>query len=263
MILSNFHTHTTYCDGKHTPEENVISAVNSNMHALGFSVHSYTPKDLSYCIKKEKISEYKTEINALKEKYADKINIYCGTELDVYSDMQTDGFDYCIGAVHYIEKDGAFLPVDSSAKEQLSDAEKYFGSDMLSYCEAYYETVKKIAQLPKAGFIAHFDLVSKFNENFELFDENSPRYKKAWQDAALCLLKLNIPFEINTGAIARGARKTPYPRLEIARFIAENGGKFILTSDCHDKNKLLCSFEEAEIMYKEIEILDFEPFIKR
>lgn len=262
MILSNFHTHTTYCDGKHSPEEMVLSAIHNEMHALGFSTHSYTSRDLTYCIRKERIKEYQEEINALKEKYKDKIRIYCGSELDVISDMDRSGFDYFLGAVHYIDIDGKLLTVDGSGKEQKEDADKYFGGDMLSYAEAYYEMTKKIADMPEVGFIAHFDLVTKFNENYELFDEKDPRYIKAWQDAALHLIKMGIPFEINTGAIPRGARQTPYPRREIADFIVENGGKFIMTSDCHHKDRLLCAFEEADKIYEGIEVLDFEDFIK-
>ncbi len=263
MIKSNFHTHTTYCDGKNSPEEMVLAAIDNGMHALGFSVHSYTSRDLSYCIRKEKIEDYKKEINALKEKYKDKISIYCGSELDVISDMDREGFDYFLGAVHYIDVDGTLLTVDGSGEEQKRDAEKFFGGDMLSYCEAYYEMTKKIADLPEVGFIAHFDLVTKFNENYELFDEKNPRYVRAWQDAALHLIKMGIPFEINTGAISRKKRATPYPRREIADFIKENGGTFIMTSDCHDKDYLLCFFAECDDFYKGIEVLDFEKLMNK
>lgn len=263
MILSNFHTHTTYCDGKFSAEEMVLSAIENGMHALGFSTHSYTSRDLTYCIRKEKIKEYQAEIYALKEKYKDKIRIYCGSELDVISDMDREGFDYFLGAVHYIDIDGKLLTVDGSGDEQKRDADKYFGGDMLSYAEAYYEMTKKIADLPEVGFIAHFDLVTKFNENYELFDEKDPRYVKAWQDAALHLIKMGIPFEINTGAISRKKRTTPYPRREIADFIKEHGGTFIMTSDCHDKDFLLCHFEESDKIYEGIEVLDFEDLLRK
>ena len=157
MIKSNFHTHTTYCDGKHSAEEMVLSAIEKGMHALGFSTHSYTSRDLTYCIRKEKVEEYKNEINALKEKYKDKIRIYLGSELDVISDMDRDGFDYFLSAVHYIDIDGQLLTVDGSGAEQKADAEKYFGGDMLSYAEAYYEMTKKLADMKEIGFIAHLD----------------------------------------------------------------------------------------------------------
>ena len=43
MILkSNFHTHTTFCDGKSTAEEMVQRALELGFDRLGFSGHCYT-----------------------------------------------------------------------------------------------------------------------------------------------------------------------------------------------------------------------------
>ena len=72
-------------------------------------------------------------------------------------------------------------------------------------------------------------------------------------DAALeKLIKHNIPFEINTGAIARGYKKTPYPSFELTKYIAKLGGKFILSSDSHNKNSLCSGFDKWEKEYGEI-----------
>ena len=40
MIKENFHTHTTFCDGSHSAEEMVLSAIEKGFTALGFSGHS-------------------------------------------------------------------------------------------------------------------------------------------------------------------------------------------------------------------------------
>ena len=45
MALSNFHTHTTYCDGKDTPRALAEEAMRLGCPALGFSGHSYTAFD--------------------------------------------------------------------------------------------------------------------------------------------------------------------------------------------------------------------------
>ena len=50
MIKTNFHTHTTFCDGKNTAEEVVLSAIEKGFSAIGFSGHGYTPFDLRYCM---------------------------------------------------------------------------------------------------------------------------------------------------------------------------------------------------------------------
>ncbi len=50
MNFSNFHQHTTFSDGKNTPEEVLQSALARGMEAIGFSDHSYTSIDESYCM---------------------------------------------------------------------------------------------------------------------------------------------------------------------------------------------------------------------
>ena len=102
MKKQDLHTHTTYSDGKNTPEEMVLAAVCAGLDAIGISDHAYTAIDESYCIKKEKISAYVAEISALKEKYKGKIEVLCGIEQDYFSDEPTDMFDYSIGSGSYL-----------------------------------------------------------------------------------------------------------------------------------------------------------------
>lgn len=42
-MLANFHTHSTFCDGKNTPEEIVLAALEKGFVSIGFSSHGYTP----------------------------------------------------------------------------------------------------------------------------------------------------------------------------------------------------------------------------
>lgn len=259
----NFHTHTTFCDGKNTAEENVLAAISAGLSAIGFSGHSYTGFDESYCMKKEAVSEYIKEIHRLKDKYKDRINVYCGIEEDVFSDSSRENFDYIIGAVHYVKHGDKFIPVDNTKEIFISDTNKFFNGSFLAFAEAYFETVKLLTKRSKIDFIAHFDLISKFNERDCLFSSNDERYIRAWQSAADELITLNIPFEINTGAVARGLRTSPYPSPEIAEYISKKGGKFILSSDCHDKDMLNFYFDKAYEKYCGYNIIDFEVLIKK
>ena len=114
MILKDLHTHTTFSDGKNTAEEMVLSAISKNMECIGFSDHGYTDFDLSYCIPKEKLTEYKAEINRLKEKYKSKIEILLGIEKDMRSNELTDDYDYVIGSIHYLKCGDEYLDIDRS-----------------------------------------------------------------------------------------------------------------------------------------------------
>ena len=62
MRFSNFHQHTTFSDGKATIEQTVQRAIELNFEAIGISDHSYTPFDTTYCMKKERETEYLEEI---------------------------------------------------------------------------------------------------------------------------------------------------------------------------------------------------------
>ena len=72
-MLANFHTHSSFCDGKNTPEEIVVAAIEKGFTSLGFSGHAYTPFDTRYCMKDT--DSYVLEIARLKEKYRKDIQI--------------------------------------------------------------------------------------------------------------------------------------------------------------------------------------------
>ena len=102
MILKDLHTHTTYCDGKNTPEEMVIAAIGKGLCKIGFSGHCYTFFDERYCMSIPNVIQYITEVNALKEKYKDRIRVLCGVEQDYFGGRPIADFDYVIGSCHYL-----------------------------------------------------------------------------------------------------------------------------------------------------------------
>ncbi len=239
--MQDLHVHTTYCDGRDTPEEMVLAAIEKGMDTLGFSVHGYTSFDSGCCIPMEKIPVYCAEIATLKEKYKDKIRILCGVEQDVYGDLPTDGFDYVIASAHYVKIGGEIYTVDNGIEEFRRAADAAGG--VYALADLYYDTLAKIADGSKPTLIGHFDLVTKYNEKYRLFDENDPRYIRAWKRAADRLVPLHVPFEINTGAIARGHRTTPYPSLPIIEYLREKGASFCLSGDVHKKENLAFQFD--------------------
>ena len=245
MIRGDFHTHTNFCDGNTSAEEMVLAAIERGMPLIGITTHSHTDFDTSYCIPRERIGEYRREIARLKEAYGDKITVLCGIEQDLWGTESTDGYDYVIGSVHYLWKGKNWFSTDESVDALLHAKNTYYGGDGLSMAEDYFRSVAEIGRL-RPHVIGHFDLIAKCNRDGCLFDEGAPRYLTAAKAAVDALLPLGIPFEINTGAIARGYRQLPYPAPEILSYIAKNGGKVILTSDAHSPENLCYRFDMAE-----------------
>lgn len=247
MIPSNFHTHSTFCDGKNTPAEIAAEAFRLGCPRLGFSGHSYTPYDPDYCMSPEDTEAYIREVTALKAQYAGKMEILLGIEQDFYSDLPTYAFDYMIGSVHAVLKDGRFLTVDADKETQQQDVESFYGGDFYAYIEDYYATVAQVYEKTHCTIIGHFDLITKFNEDGSLFDTSHPRYRAAAEKALDRLLESPCIFEINHGAIPRGYRKTPYPEPWMQDKIAASGHRLIHTSDCHDKRYLLFGLPQEDI----------------
>ncbi|MBO5981229.1 MAG: hypothetical protein J6Q24_02155, partial [Clostridia bacterium] len=166
-----------------------------------------------------------------------------GIELDVYSDIDVSLFDYAIGSAHYIKKDGCYIPVDLSADTLRNAVKHHFGGDVYALTEAYFETVSLLKD-KKIDIIGHFDLITKFNQNGIMFDEQHPRYINAAVNAVEVLIQKGKPFEINTGVIIRGYKEKPYPSDFLMDKITEKGGKFLLNSDSHRSDMLCFEFEK-------------------
>lgn len=245
-MRANFHTHSTCCDGENTPSEMAARAFESGFEALGFSGHSFTDFDQSCCMSALSEARYRTEISRLKEFYAGRMEIYCGIEQDYFSGRVPPEYEYAIGSVHYLLRDGEYLCVDWSQERTRENITKY-GGDPYAYAEGYFELAGKVLEVTGADIVGHFDLVRKFDELDPLLDENHPRYRRAALSAleSLCAGGKRPVFEINTGAMARGYRTAPYPSEWILREIHARGCPIMITSDCHDCELLSSGYDEA------------------
>ena len=244
MGYVDLHTHTNFCDAKDSPEEMVLSAIEKGLDTIGILAHAYVEFDVEYCIPEERQAEFITEISRLKEKYKDKIKVLCGIEVDYYTTSLIEGYDYKLGSLHYFKIGDKYYSLDISIPGFIDMVEKEFGGDYLAVCEEYYRLLADVPRKTKCDIIAHIDLITKFNEKNKLFDTSHPRYVKAYKDAVDKLVTYGLPFEINTGAISRGYRTSPYPAPEVFDYIKKKGGRFIISSDSHSKENIAFLFDK-------------------
>jgi len=244
---SNLHTHTTFCDGKNTPEELVQTAISLGMVSLGFSGHAELPFDDcdSWCMMGDRLSNYRKEILCLQEKYADSLEIALGIEQDYFSPSRNDSYDYIIGSVHYVKPQGVPIAVDVNPEEFLKDIKTYYGGDSLALAKDYFSLVADVVSVTKCDIVGHFDLLTKFNEEYHFLDENDSHYQSFALEALDAVLESQPLIEINTGAMARRRRTIPYPPPFLCKRIAEKKGRMIFNSDAHLASKLLYGFDDA------------------
>ena len=245
MTPQSLHIHTTFCDGKNTAEEMVQGAIAAGCRSLGFSGHSYLPFDDSWTMKEADIPRYRAEILRLKRQYAGQVEIFLGLEQDIFSSVPEGDWDYRIGSVHCVEKDGNHLSVDGSAARFQADAARHYGGDFLAYAADYYRLEAQVVQRTGCQIVGHFDLITKFNEGDCLFDTGDRHYRAAALEALDVLLETEGIFEINTGAMSRGYRTAPYPAPFLLRHIHDRRGRITITSDSHSRETILYGYQDA------------------
>ncbi|PID82326.1 MAG: hypothetical protein CSB16_01815 [Clostridiales bacterium] len=79
-IFADYHTHTTYSDGKGSIEDNVKAAIDAGLNEIGISDHGFS--HMFYGIKRSDRNEIKSEIKRLRNKYPN-ITIYDSIEANI------------------------------------------------------------------------------------------------------------------------------------------------------------------------------------
>ena len=252
MILkSNFHTHTTFCDGKSTAEEMVQRALELGFDRLGFSGHCYTWFDPEFHMDTE---AYFAELKRLQEAYHGRIELFCGLEGETLG--HGEGYEkaeYIIGSTHYLKTGEEYLSVDNTEEELARMCREYFGGDYYKLSQAYYETTAKTIDSIRENlkrqdplmFVGHFDLVTRFNDSMHFMDEEDPRYLGPAMEAMEYLVKQGVPFEINLGALNRGRKRYAYPAPTLLQKLHDLGGEILISSDAHHRDLLDGAFAEG------------------
>lgn len=247
-IKQNLHTHCNYCDGQHSIEENVISAIAKHFDSIGFSSHA--PIDLDVSSLKD-LDGYLAEIDRVAQKYPN-IKIFKGLEIDEFGDFDVEGLDYIIGSKHLLCVDGHYLPVDHKEEKLRLALDSYYGGDFLALAKDYYEGLANMASNPKIDIIGHFDLLTKFNEDESFVRFDDPEYLALAKKAIDKIVAYDKIFEVNTGAISRNCRSLPYPHPSILKYLFLKNAKLTISSDSHHKDHLDCFFEKAIVILKNI-----------
>ena len=253
-FLSNSHTHSIYCDGKNKPEEMIAAAKANGFVSLGFSGHADPGFASKWSMKPENQIKYIEHIRSLQPSH-DGVRIWCGAELDAMATPEalekTRGLDYRLGSMHYFYAADHAPQADGDPDVLKKYMDDEFCGDGIALAKRYYDILVEFVNREKPEIIGHFDLIRKWAAKMQLFDENSPAYRKVALDALERAFPCGGVLEVNTGGIARNYIPDPYPTQELLNAWREMGGKVTITSDCHDCANLTCAYDLAYDLIKQ------------
>ncbi len=261
MKKTNYHTHSTFCDGKNTPEQIVQIALQKGFDALGFSSHSMYPFSSDWHLQSREHSAYAKEIHRLSKEYSNRIQVKLGFEADFIEGVcapKMDRFaefdpDYLIGAVHYVPGKKGFIEADGREADVLEGIKNYFDGDAKKAVQEYFYLERQMLKTCDFTIIAHCDLIKKQNGPkvaAPLFDEKSEWYKKEIALLADEIASAGVVAEVNVGGMARGYMATSFPHGELLSLLIQKNVPLTLSSDSHSAETLDFAFDETIQMLK-------------
>lgn len=228
--MKNYHTHTVRC--KHaegTMEEYIEAAISKGYTVLGFSDHAPWPNKGNWRMDASEFEDYCNDVNRMKEKYKDQIEIKLGLEAEYvpeWMDWLKDlvkkyNVDYLIFGNHWIKK-GKYEIFYSSMRGSKQSLDLYGNSAIEGLETGLY------------SYFAHPDWFMVNNwwwtHECELLSQKICKYCK----------EHDIPLEYNLAGL-RSCLEYPHPRFwKIAK---EYGCKAIIGVDAHSPNQILDEYE--------------------
>lgn len=253
----NFHTHSTYCDGKSTLEEIVDKAKSLDMKWLGFSSHAPLPFDCLWSMKSEKLDKYLNEILTLKSQT--EIEIYAGLEVDYIPNTTgpkyfDEALDYTIGSIHFVEnfKDGRRWEIDGPHSFFLEGLEKIFSNKIKDVIVRYFELTREMVEHSTPTIVGHLDKIKIQNIDNNFFSEDDLWYRHEIEATLDSIQKSGCIIEVNTRGIYQKKTATTYPSPWILELILKRNIQITLSSDAHHCNDLINQFSEAAIILNQI-----------
>lgn len=253
--ITDLHIHTAFSyDGKSFAEEYVLAAIKAGDKRIGFSEHydydceiSGTGKSAPLC----NLVAYKTEIERLKNKYSDKIEILFGIEFgydkracDHYAELiEKFRFDYVINSVHLFRGTDFYLS-DEIKKYDISPKELF-----KQYLETVEESVSASYPFQIVGHLGYPLRYSPLKEKIFDYDEFAPFYDEIFKK----IIRKNKFLEINTST----KTERPFFPCEKAaeRYVVLGGRKFTFGSDAHGIARYKAGEAEARAFADKFDIV--------
>ena len=122
-MIANYHTHTPRCNhAQGSEQEYVDAALSAGLKILGFSDHTpyFFPGDYysTFRMHPEELPGYVSTVNALRNRYADRLEIHVGVEAEYYPKyfdrlldfLRQEQVEYMILGQHFVgnEPDGVY-----------------------------------------------------------------------------------------------------------------------------------------------------------
>lgn len=252
MNLTNYHSHTLYCDGRAGMEDFIRFAVSQGFSSYGISSHAPLPFPTHWTMEWGRMDDYLSEFRRMKEEYAADIELAIGLEIDYLNEesnpsvkcFQELPLDYRIGSVHLLsDSKGEIVDIDVSADVFRGIVDKHFDGDLDKVVRLYYDRLLRMVELGGFDILGHADKMH-FNAAAyrpDLLEE--PWYDDLIRNYFAEVVRKGYIVEINTKALK--TLRTFYPNERYFPLLKELGARVQVNSDSHFPERINSGRPEA------------------
>jgi len=260
-MITNYHTHTVFCDGQFEPVCYVDEAIRQGMTSLGFSAHAPVNFPTGWTIIPERLCDYHSEIHRLKRNYADCLDIYCGLEADFFPDILSEvqslysgyRWDYIIGSVHFIgvRPNGRRWCIDGPHDEFLDGWRKIMDSDPLQPIQQYFEMTREMVRRMKPDIVGHIDKIKIQYRPDCMVPDTHPFFRAQLMATLEEIAATDCIVEVSTRGIQKGQTPDYFPGQWAIAQMQKMNIPVTVSSDAHAPYALTFGFERAENILRE------------
>lgn len=251
---TNYHSHCDYCDGHAPMEDFVQAAIEAGFTSYGVSSHSPLPDYTghNHVLQRDKVGEYINEIERLKIKYADKIELYASMEIDYIDDefnpaseyFQSLELDYRIGSVHFLKVGHrTVMDADTRPDKFVINLQQYYDNDLRQLVVDYFDTKMRMISLGGFDFVGHADKVSMNAGRVDAGITSQVWYRDKIRQYFEFIAQSKVMIEINTKAFHSAGLF--FPNEEHFRLLREFQIPLVVNSDAHSPHLISSGRMEA------------------
>lgn len=261
-MLSNYHSHCTFCDGRSHPEDFLKFAVSKGFRAYGFSSHSPLPFETVWNMSKEDLPEYLSEIQRLKDKYKDRIEVYVGLEIDYLDKTYNPSIpyfrdmplDYRIASVHFLPlsdrlEEKNMVCIDGPFSEYAHAVMRHFEGDIRRLVKRFYESTMAMIEAGGFDIVGHIDKIYMNGSRFGDFTLEDEWYEAPFKACLDLIKEKGLMVEVNTKDMTKNRRT--FPHRKYLSLLREMGIPVMVNSDCHYPDLVNAGRKEAFEWLKE------------
>lgn len=257
--LTNYHSHCLYCDGRANMEDFIRFAISEGFSSYGISSHAPLPFSTAWTMEWDRMNDYLSEFSRLKEKYADKIELSIGLEIDYLNEeshpalprFQELPLDYRIGSVHMLySPEGEVVDIDTPATVFRQLVDTHFSGDLDFVIRLYYQNLLRMVELGGFDIVGHADKMHYNASCYRpgLLDE--PWYDALVRDYFATIARKGYIVEINSKAFHDLG--TFYPNERYFALLKELGIRVQVNSDAHYPERINNGRPEALAALKKV-----------